>query len=435
MLRIGSGAGFAGDRIKPAKALVEEANLDYLILECLAERTIALAQKQKRQNPELGYNEYLEERMRYLLPSLLKNKVRLITNMGAANPIGAAKKILEIAHEMGLTCKVAAVTGDDVTELVDFQEKKLENNQSIDLFEPIISANAYLGIDALLPALDTDADIIVTGRVADPSLFLAPIVHNYNWDVEDYDLIGQGTLIGHLLECAGQVTGGYFADPGKKDVPKLADLGFPFAIVEPDGKAIITKLPNAGGTVNLQTVKEQLLYEIHDPKKYVTPDCIANFSTAHLTEVAKDEVLVSGATGAKRPNQLKVSVGYHAGYLGEGEISYAGSTSLERGKLAEDIINERLKDKVPNMKADLIGVSSLHHGQFGHHHPYEVRLRVASLCETEEEAKIIGHEVESLYTNGPAGGGGARKRVEKVIGIVSTFIDRSTIEIKTDILE
>ncbi len=435
MVRIGSGAGFAGDRIEPAKALAEKANLDYLILEGLAERTIALAQRQKRNDPKLGYNEYLEERIRLLLPSLLKNKVRLITNMGAANPFSAAEKIKKIAQEMGLECKVAAVTGDDVTEQISLASKVLESGKNIQHYEPIISANAYLGAEAILPSLEAGADIIVTGRVADPSLFLAPIIHHYKWDLENYELIGQGTLIGHLLECAGQITGGYFADPGLKDVEGLADLGFPFAIVEEDGTAIITKLAGTGGTVNLQTVKEQLLYEVHDPENYMTPDCIADFTFVRLKELDKDQVLVQGATGKARPDSLKVSIGYHAGFLGEGEISYAGSTALQRAKLAESILKERLEKRYTNLRTDLVGVSSLHHGQYGESIPYEVRVRAAALCSNTAQAKQIGHEVEALYTNGPAGGGGARKRVEEVIGIVSTLINRSTITIKTEFLE
>ncbi|KAF0823732.1 acyclic terpene utilization AtuA family protein [Cytobacillus firmus] len=435
MLRIGSGAGFAGDRIEPAKALVEKANLDYLILEGLAERTIALAQRQKRMDPALGYNEYLEERIRLLLPSLLKNKVRLITNMGAANPIAAAEKIKDIAHEMGLQCIVAAVTGDDVAEQISLSSSVLENGNSLQDYEPIISANAYLGAEVILPSLEAGADIIVTGRVADPSLFLAPIIHHYKWNPENYDLLGQGTLIGHLLECAGQITGGYFADPGLKDVDGLSDLGFPFAIVEEDGTAIITKLAGTGGTVTLQTVKEQMLYEVHDPKNYKTPDCIADFTSVRLKELDKDQILVQGATGKRRPDTLKVSIGYHAGFLGEGEISYAGSTALQRAKLAENILKERLEHSFTNVRTDLIGVSSLHHGQYGEIIPYEVRVRAAALCSNTAQAKQIGHEVEALYTNGPAGGGGARKRVEEIIGIVSTFINRSSITIKTDILE
>ncbi|WP_180321147.1 acyclic terpene utilization AtuA family protein [Neobacillus mesonae] len=435
LLRIGTGAGFAGDRLEPAQALVEEANLDYLILEGLAERTIALSQKQKRKNPNLGYNEYLEERIRILLPALIKNNVRLITNMGAANAISAAQKITEIAGDMGLACKVASVTGDDVLENLNREVSALESGINLREYEPILSANAYLGIDALLPALSSDANIIVTGRAADPSLFLAPIVHHYNWNVEDFDLMGQGTLIGHLLECAGQITGGYFADPGYKDVEGLANLGFPFAIVEPNGSAVITKLPNTGGMVSLQSVKEQLLYEVHDPENYYTPDCVANFSTAKLKEIDMDQILVYGATGKQKPDTMKVSVGYHAGYLGEGEISYAGSTALARGELAEQILKERLKPNYPELRTDLIGVSSLHHGQFGSHSPYEVRVRAAALCKGEEEARRIGHEVEALYTNGPAAGGGVRKRVEEVIGIVSTLIERKEIAINTHVWE
>lgn len=434
MLRIGSGAGFVGDRFEPAKILIERANLDYLILEGLAERTIALAQKQKRKDPNLGYNEYLEERIRSLLASLIKNKVRLITNMGAANPLSAAKKMMQIAGEMGIKCKVAAVTGDDVTHLIKEDSRVLENGKKLHEYQPIISANAYLGIEALLPALASDANIIVTGRVSDPSLFLAPIVHYYKWDTKNYDLLGRGTLVGHLLECAGQITGGYFADPGRKDVDKLAHLGFPYAIVQPDGTAVITKPSETGGTVNLQTVKEQLLYEVHDPENYVTPDCIANFYNATLREIGQDQVLVKGATGKERPDTLKVSVGYHAGYLGEGEISYAGSTALQRGRLAENIISERLKGKYHKFRTDLIGVSSLHHAQIGDHVPYEVRLRAAALCKTQKEAERVGHEVEALYTNGPAGGGGARKRTEEVIGVVSVLIDRSLPEMKTAVL-
>lgn len=435
MLRIGSGAGFAGDRIEPAKALVEKANLDFLVLEGLAERTIALSQRQKKKEPSLGYNEYLEERIRLLLPSIVINKVRLITNMGAANPVSAAKKISEIATEMGLKCKIAAVTGDDVANKISLDSKVLESGKSLQHYEPIISANAYLGAEAILPALETDANIIVTGRVADPSLFLAPMIHHYKWDPENYELIGQGTLIGHLLECAGQITGGYFADPGLKDVDGLANLGFPFAIMEDDGTAVITKLPDSGGTVSLQTVKEQLLYEVHDPENYFTPDCVANFTTATLKEIGLNQVQVKGGTGKARPDTLKVSIGYRAGYLGEGEISYAGSTALQRAKLAESILKERLEHNYTDFRTDLIGVSSLHHRQYGKYTPYEVRVRVAALCKDIAEAKRIGHEVEALYTNGPAGGGGARKRTEEVIGIVSSSISRSAITIKTDILE
>lgn len=435
MLRIGSGAGFAGDRIEPAKLLVEKAELDYLVLEGLAERTIALAQKEKMTNEERGYNEYLEDRIRDLLPLLLEKKVRLITNMGAANPIGAAKKIVEIAKELGVSCKVAAVTGDDVMDKIDEQAVILETGKTLHSYESILSANAYLGMDAILPALETDAQIIVTGRVADPSLFLAPMAHHYQWDLTDSRLMGQGTVVGHLLECAGQITGGYFADPGLKDVEDLSNLGFPYAVVEPDGTATIMKLSDTGGVINALTVKEQLLYEVHDPSNYYTPDCIADFTNVHIEDLGNDQVKVSGGSGKTRPSQLKVSLGYHAGFLGEGEISYAGSTAIQRAKLAEDVLKERLSNRYPSFKTDLLGISSLHHREVTEYSPYEVRVRAAALCSSKEEAKRIGHEVEALYTNGPAGGGGARKRVDEVVGVVSTLIDRNLVEINTHVLE
>lgn len=435
MLKIGAGAGFSGDRIEPAVQLVEKVDLDYLILECLAERTIALAQKNRLQNDNLGYDPLLEKRIRALLPSLIKKKVRLITNMGAANPESAAEKIIDIAKQMNISCKVVAITGDDVLQRIDMDQTVMEEDNTIDHFEHIISANAYLGVEALLPALQTDADIIITGRVADPSLFLAPMIHHYKWDLNDYKKIGQGSLIGHLLECAGQITGGYFADAGKKSIPNLANIGFPYAIVEEDGTTTITKPENTGGLVSLGTVKEQLLYEVVDPTEYITPDVIADFSNVQLEEVEPNYIKIYGGTGIEKPEKLKVSIGYHAGYMGEGEISYAGSTAMERAKLAGEIINERLKENFPDLRIDFMGLSSVHRTNLSNVVPYEVRLRAVASSKTKEHSEIIGQEIEALYTNGPYGGGGARKRVTEIIGVVSTLIPRDKIKINMTKLE
>ncbi|TCP21154.1 uncharacterized protein DUF1446 [Scopulibacillus darangshiensis] len=427
-LRIGSGAGFSGDRLEPAEVLVQHANLDYLVLECLAERTIALAQQRKSHNGNVGYDPLLERRMRRLLPLLIKHNVRLITNMGAANPIAGAEKILCIAKELNLSCKVAAVTGDECLDQIDLNAEIWETNKTLASYEPIISANAYLGIDALLPALETDANIIITGRVADPSLFLAPQVHHFNWSRDDYTKLGQGIVNGHLLECAGQISGGYFADPDKKDVPDLAHLGFPYAVIDPDGRALITKVEGTGGLVDLRTVKEQLIYEVHNPAEYFTPDAIADFSSVQVHKVGKNQVEVSGGSGTTRPDLLKVSVGYHAGFIGEGEISYAGTNAAERAKLSGKILKERLSGSVSDLRIDLIGISSVHRTQFERIDPYEVRVRAAGHSDSEELAMLIGEEVEALYTNGPAGGGGARKKVSESIGVVSTFIPRDKVQ-------
>ncbi|NUG32764.1 acyclic terpene utilization AtuA family protein, partial [Acinetobacter baumannii] len=302
-IRIGSGAGYAGDRVEPAIELAEKGNLDYLVFECLAERTIALANQAKLKNPNDGYDVLLEKRFRSVLPFIQdkngKTRFKIISNMGAANPVSAIQKIREILTELKIpNIKVAAVVGDDVlTELTD-QSLILDNGLSVgQLSSQIVSANAYLGVDGILEALGQDADIIITGRVADPSLFLAPLIHEFHWSNTDWDKLGKGTLIGHLLECAGQVTGGYFADPGVKDVPNLDRLGFPIAEVDSQGQAIITKVEGSGGLLSEATCKEQLLYEIHQPNAYKTPDVTADFSNVYFEEIGPDKVAIYGGTG------------------------------------------------------------------------------------------------------------------------------------------
>ncbi|SFB88980.1 acyclic terpene utilization AtuA family protein [Spirosoma endophyticum] len=424
-IRIGCGAGFSGDRLEPAVMLVQQGQLDYLVLECLAERTIALAQKRKRQDPTKGYDPLLERRIESLLPHLLANNVRLITNMGAANPLAAAEKICGIARRLNLPITVAAVTGDDVFDQLSGDETALETGKPLTDSGPLISANAYLGSDAILPALATSASIIITGRVADPSLFVSPLVHEFGWSLDEADQIGQGTVIGHLLECAGQLTGGYFADPGRKNVPDMAHLGHPFADVSRDGAAVFGKVAGTGGHLSVATAKEQLLYEVMDPSRYITPDVIADFTQVRLTESGPNQVSASGGRGQTRPDTLKVSIGYEAGYIGEGEISYAGSNALGRAQLAGSIIQERLQERFTDLRIDYIGSTSVHRTNFGNYpDPYEIRLRVAGKATTAQQAALVGEEVEALYTNGPAGGGGARKYIHEVVGIVSTLLPR-----------
>ena len=429
VLRIGCGAGFSGDRLEPAVILCEKGNLDYLVLECLAERTIALAQKRKAADPSKGYDVLLEKRMQLLLPLLKKNKVRLITNMGAANPVAAADEIIAIAKTLGLSVKVAAVTGDDVLQNISGNEIAIETGRPLLLSGEIVSANAYIGADAILPAIQTGADIIITGRIADPSLVVAPLVHEFGWSFDNAEMIGKATVIGHLMECAGQITGGYFADPIKKKVDNMATLGHPFADVFADGSAIICKVNGTGGLINLATVKEQLLYEVINPHQYLTPDVSADFTTVYLEQISNDKVSIKGGTGQIKPSTLKVSVGYKAGFTGEGEISYAGAHALERAQLAGETIRERLSNHFSEIRVDYIGCSSVHPASFGKaQKPYEVRLRVAAKAANAEDAALIGEEVEALYTNGPAGGGGVRKHVTEVFGILSILIDRNKIQ-------
>lgn len=436
-IRIGAGAGFSGDRLEPAEILARKGAINYLVLECLAERTIALAQKRKLADPSKGYDPLLERRMEILLPVIKEKGIRLITNMGAANAIAASEKIIDIAVRNNIRVKVAAVTGDDVLSRITGNEITLESGKPLSSFGKIISANAYLGADSILPALTAGADVVITGRVADPSLVVAPLMHEFGWTYEDTELIGKATVTGHLMECAGQVTGGYFADGVKKVVPGLEILGHPFADVYEDGTSVIGKVEGTGGLISLATVKEQLLYEVLNPHAYLTPDVSADFTSVSLNQISEDRVKVSGGGGSPKPDQLKVSVGYHAGFMGEGEILYAGAFAMERAEMAAGIIRSRLKGAFPDdLRIDYIGRHSGHQG-ISQDHPasYEVRVRISGMADSADIAALIGEETEALYTNGPSGGGGVRKSVNEIIGVQSILMDRKSIHPSFSVFE
>lgn len=427
-VRIGAGAGFAGDRIGPAVDLARDARLDYLVFECMAERTIALAQLSKRQGRTAGFDPLLRERMEAVLPHCSRNGTRIVTNMGGANPQAAALETVAIARRLGLAgLRVAWVGGDDVIQL--FADGGIPL-QSMDPRERLVSANAYLGAEPIVEALKGGAAVVLTGRVADPSLFLAPFMTEFGWGTDEWAKLGQGTAIGHLLECAGQVTGGYFADPGYKDVPGLEELGFPFAIVEESAEAVLTKLEGTGGTLTVRTCKEQILYEVHDPARYLTPDVTADFSEIRFTEVAADAIRVTGGTGSSRPETLKVSVGFYAGFVAEGQISYAGPGALGRAHLAREILSKRLRwIRDGDLQIDFIGVNSVHGEALSKPtgEPYEVRLRAAGRFFEEAEARMLMQEVESLYVNGPAGGSGVTTSLRENIAMDAAFVPRSAV--------
>ena len=433
MIRIGSGAGYAGDRWEPAQELAEKGGLDYLVFECLAERTIALGQLERLRDPASGYNPFLEERFRAVLGPALHRGVKIVTNMGAANPSAAGEATLALARELGLDLTVAVVRGDDVTDAVTAGDAAfIEGEGTVaDVRDRIVSANAYLGADVVRDALATGADVVITGRVADPSLFLGCMLHGLGWSYDDWDRIGQGTVVGHLLECAGQVTGGYFADPGIKDVPDLDRLGFPLAEVAADGSAVITKVPGSGGLVTVATCREQLLYELHDPQAYLTPDCVADFAGVRLVQDGPDRVRVDGGTARPRTDTFKVSLCTRDGWIGEGHVAYAGPNALARAELAGRIVRSRIAQRrlpVDGMRVDLIGVDALH-GPASRRgpEPYEVRLRVAGRTPDRRTAELLGQEVQSLLTNGPYGGAGDFIQVREVIGVRSLLWPRDAV--------
>jgi len=438
-IRIGCGAGCSYDRVEPAVELVLKGNLDYLVFECLAERTIANAQQLKLKDPTKGYTPMLEERMRKILKLAQENGTKIVTNMGGANPSAAVDLVVQIAKELGLkNLKIALVTGDDILDIIDhYKNQRLWKSTKTlgELEGEIVSANVYLGSDAIREALANGADVVITGRVADVALFVGPLKYEFGWENTDFEKMGQATLLGHLLECAGQLTGGYYADPGYKDVPDLHRLGFPIAEMDETGSFIVTKVKGSGGVVNLGTCKEQLLYEITDPANYITPDAIADFSQVKFEQIAENVVRVTGACSKGVPDTYKVNIGYSDCYIGEGEVSFGGLNALNRAKLAAEVIEKRLEIVGANLeefRADYIGFNSLYRSkistQFSPDFYSEIRLRVSGRTKTYEDAALVAKEVDYLYTNGPAGSSGITTKVQKVISITNILIPKKDVK-------
>ncbi|MBX6317942.1 acyclic terpene utilization AtuA family protein [Pigmentiphaga sp.] len=426
-LHIGSGAGFSGDRWDAAgpvvRTLLQHDGPRALIFETLAERTLALAQLQRKQHPEAGWEPSLERFVAPVLAECVRGGIPIIGNFGAAHPHGAAKRLQALAASLGLPAlRIAVVTGDDLlTTLPPERMSTLLAGAGIE--RPLVSANAYLGAHEIAQALRAGAQIVVTGRVADPALALGPMIACFGWAHDDWDRLAAGTMAGHLLECGAQVCGGYFADPGYKDVPDLANVGFPIVEMHADARFVVTKAAGTGGCVDRRTVIEQLLYEIHDPSAYLTPDVVADISEAEVCEQAPNRVEISGVRGHPRPATLKATLCYEGGWLAEGEISYAGPNAAARARLAADVVRERLRRLGLGhlkLRADIIGISSV----FGaDHEPMaertapaapegeDLRLRIAAAAPSRAEAEQVTREVLALYTCGPAAGGGVRTAV------------------------
>lgn len=433
LLRVGCAAGFSGDRTDAAgpvvDALIAAGGPAVLIFETLAERTLALAQLARRRDPQAGYEPLLDDLLRPVLARCLGAGVRIVSNFGAANPVGAAHRIAALAAELGLrTPRIAVVEGDDLSGPA---QRPLLGAAADGL--ALVSANAYLGAEAIADALLAGADIVVCGRVADPSLTVGPALAHFGWARDDWDRLARATMAGHLLECGAQVSGGYYADPGLKDVPGLARLGYPIAEIDADGHCTITKPPGTGGRIDAHTVKEQLLYEVHDPAAYLTPDVVADLGEADVVELGPDRVRLSGVRGHPRPATLKVNLCHETGWLAEGEISYAGARAEGRARLAAQVLRDRLADVGP-LRADLIGVASVFGDDAGRWladrvpgEARDVRLRVALKHTERSQAERLMREVTALYCCGPAGGGGVRTALRSTLGTVSCVVPREQV--------
>ncbi|MEW6123685.1 MAG: acyclic terpene utilization AtuA family protein [Pseudomonadota bacterium] len=440
LVRIGSGAGFAGDRTDAAGPVVAELARHYgprfLIFETLAERTLALCQLARRADPAKGYSPALEKLLAPVLSECLRAGIRIVGNFGAANPQAAAARIADLSRAMGHAPRIGIVTGSDLDPNLPVADLAAWEVGGTLLKEraQIVSADAYIGAAAIAEALDMGADIVVTGRVADPALALGPLLHVFRWSPEDWDLLAAGTLAGHLLECGAQVSGGYFADPGAKDVPGLADVGFPIAEIGRDGAVTLTKPPGTGGRVDRFTVTEQMLYEIHDPAAYLTPDVVMDITAARVEDLGADRVRVTGVRGKPRPDTLKATVCFEAGYLAEAEISYAGPNAAARARLAADVVRDRLARRAPGLalRVDAIGIASVFNdtagatldGLFPGSASADVRLRFSAQSTDKAALDLMLDEVEGLYCAGPAGGGGVRRHLTARLASASCLVER-----------
>jgi hypothetical protein len=440
---VGAGAGYSGDRVDAPIAVLRDLRASgertAMIFETLGERTLALAQLRRRENPDLGYEPKLKELLSPILKDCIDSNTLIVGNFGAANPRAASEIVGRLATEVGTTARIGIVTGDDMLSPAGLDVLHACCDDLPDT-KSLVSANAYLGAAPIVEALDQGAQVVVTGRVADPSLTLAPLIHAFGWSFEDWERLGRGTMAGHLLECGAQVTGGYFADPGLKDVPMPESIGYPIAAIDRDGQFTIGKA-SGGGLVDRRTVTEQLLYEVHDPATYLTPDVIADIGGASLTELSDNRVRVDGITGRKRPDTLKVTVCFDGGWLGEGEISYYGPNALARARLAGEIVRRRSPADI-RLRCDVIGVLSVLADDSGRawdcaggERAEDVRLRVAFAASDKETVERGLAEVEALYCAGPAGGGGIRLALRPRIAATSCFVPRDAVRARVEIME
>lgn len=444
MIRIANGQGFWGDWLEAPVRLVEEGPIDYLILDYLAEVTMSIVQKQKQADPSLGYARDFPPLIGRIAAKLKERRVRVVANAGGVNPVACAREVKRLAPGL----KVAVVLGDDVYDRVDdFLARGLEL-KNLDTGEPlsmirgqISSANAYIGAFPLAEALATGADVVIAGRSTDTALALGPMVHEFGWRADQFDLLAAGTIAGHIVECGAQCTGGNcIAD--WQTIPDFANIGYPIIEAEPDGTFVITKHAGTGGRVSLETVKEQLLYELGDPQNYITPDCVADFTSVRLADDGPDRVRVSGIQGRPKTPFLKVSVSYLYGYKAQGTIVYSWPDALEKAKAADAIVRARLAAlglTFEEIYSEYFGANACH-GQAApvNPQPAEVMLRVGVRGKDKKAVDRFTRELIPLVLNGPPTGtgyGDGRPSVREVVAYWPALIPREEIVTRVEVVE
>jgi hypothetical protein len=443
MIRIANGQGFWGDWLEAPVRLVEDGPIDYLILDYLAEVTMSILQKQKERDPNLGYASDFPPLIGRLKDKLRANKIKVIANAGGVNPIACAQAVLK--HAPGF--RVAVVLGDDVLSRVDdflakgYELRDMDSNEPISTIRPqILSANAYIGAFPLAEALATGADVVIAGRSTDTALALAPMVHEFGWGPEDWDKLAAGTIAGHIVECGAQCSGGN-CQVDWQNIPDLANVGYPIVEAEPDGSFVITKHAGTGGRVHSDTVKEQLLYELGDPRRYITPDCIADFTSIHLENMGPDRVRVSGIRGSERPPTLKLSISYENGWKSIGTLVYSYPQALEKAQAADRIVRARLAAlglKFEEIETEFFGVNACQ-GSVAPHigDTPEVQLRIGVRGPDRKAVDRFTRELIPLVLNGPPGATGfgeGRPPVREIVAYWSALLPREEIQTRVEVV-
>lgn len=428
-IRIASGQGFWGDLLTAPRSQVTKGQVDYLMMDYLAEVTMSIMQKQKNKDPKLGYAKDLVGVLKDLLPVCAEKDIKVITNGGGVNPLGCSEAIAEAARGLGIGgLKIGVVLGDNILDHIDSLQaaghalSNMETGESAALVrDRLQSANVYFGAGPIVEALRQGANIVITGRTTDTGLTLAPMMYEFNWAADDWNRLAAGTVAGHILECGGQASGGNFSADWRS-VPDLAHIGFPIAEAYPDGRIVITKHESLGGMVTLQTVKEQLMYEIGNPKEYITPDCVADFTTIQLTQEKSNRVLVDGIQGRSATQFYKVSMSYLDGYTAFGTLTYSWPDALEKAKKADEILRVRLSDlglPFEEIRTEYLGVNSSH-GRIAPtvHDPNEVVMRIGVRSQDRDAVERFGKEIAPLILTGPpsvTGFAAGRPRASEVI--------------------
>ena len=449
-IRIASGQGFWGDLIDAPYHQVTKGDIDYLVMDYLAEVTMSIMQKQKNRNPNLGYALDIVDLMKKILPTVKKKGIKIITNGGGVNPTGCADSILDVAMELNIEkLSVAVVLGDNIIGCLDDIIAKgcllenMETGEPISIVkDKLSSANVYFGAMPIVEALKKGADIVITGRTTDTGLTLAPMIYEFGWDSKNYDLMAAGTVAGHILECGAQSTGGNFLGDWES-IENFTEIGFPIAEAYPNGEVIITKHENTGGKVSFDTIAEQLVYEIGDPKDYITPDCIADFTSIKLEDVGKDRVKVYNVKGSPETKFYKVSCSYNGGYSATGTLTYSWPQALTKAKKADRILRKRLEQlglKFDEIRSEFVGYNATHETlapELDEDKINEIVLRFSVRAKDRNTVNRFGQEIAPLILTGPpsvTGFAGGRPKPKDVIAYWPALIPKKLVNPKVKIL-